>query len=103
MRLEQNIIAILETYFSGFKNELIEACAQRIMEQIVRQTNISQMKQIKTTDYCDICNHKGCDNCIVSDFDDYCVPSNYAPSSELNLSGYVISRPTVKKEDPSNE
>jgi len=38
-----------------------------------------QTKRIKTTDYCDICNHKGCDNCIANNLDDYCVPSGYAP------------------------
>ena len=42
MTLEQNITAILETYFSGFKDELIEACAKRIMEQIERQVDTPQ-------------------------------------------------------------
>ena len=42
MTLEQNITAILESYFSGFKDELIEACAQRIMEQIERQADTPQ-------------------------------------------------------------
>lgn len=40
-----------------------------------------QIKRIKTTDYCDICNHKGCDNCIANSLDDYCVPSSYAPKN----------------------
>ena len=39
----------------------------------------SQTEKIKTLDYCDICNHKGCDNCIANNLDDYCVPSGYAP------------------------
>jgi len=38
-----------------------------------------QTERIKTHDYCDICNHKGCDNCIANNLDDYCVPSGYAP------------------------
>ena len=42
MTLEQNITVILETYFSGFRDELIEACAQRIMEQIERQADTPQ-------------------------------------------------------------
>ena len=50
MTLEQNITAILESYFSGFKDELIEACAQRIMRQIERQSDTPQ------TD-CDTCRH----------------------------------------------
>ena len=51
MTLEQNITAILESYFSGFKDELIEACAQRIMEQIERQADTPQ------TDECEGCKH----------------------------------------------
>ena len=38
-----------------------------------------QTERIKTPDYCDICNHKECDNCIANSLDDYCVPSGYAP------------------------
>lgn len=38
-----------------------------------------QTDRIKTADYCDICNHKGCDNCTANSLDDYCVPSGYAP------------------------
>ena len=42
MTLEQNITAILESCFSGFKDELIESCAKRIMEQIERQADTPQ-------------------------------------------------------------
>lgn len=42
MTLKQNITSILECHFSGFKDELIEACAQRIMEQIERQADTPQ-------------------------------------------------------------
>ena len=44
-----------------------------------KQADTPQTERIKTTDYCDICNHKGCDNCIANNLDDYCVPSGYAP------------------------
>ena len=39
MTLEENIKAILDTYFCGFRAELIEACAKRIMEQIKGQAD----------------------------------------------------------------
>ena len=42
MTLEQNISAILESHFCGFKDELIKACAKRIMEQIERQADTPQ-------------------------------------------------------------
>lgn len=32
---------------------------------------------LKTTEYCNYCNHKGCENCIANNLDDYCVPSNF--------------------------
>lgn len=38
-----------------------------------------QTERMKTLDYCDICNHKRCDNCITNNLDDYCVPSGYTP------------------------
>lgn len=42
MTLKQNITSILECYFTGFKDEIIEACANRIMEQIERQNDTPQ-------------------------------------------------------------
>ena len=36
-----------------------------------------QTEPRKTADYCDICNHKGCENCVADSRDDYCVPSNF--------------------------
>ena len=45
----------------------------------MEQVDEPQTERIKTLDYCDICNHKGCDNCIANNLDDYCVPSGYAP------------------------
>ena len=41
-----------------------------------------QKERTKTLDYCDICNHKGCDNCIANNLDDYCVPSGYEPITQ---------------------
>jgi len=32
---------------------------------------------MKTTDYCDICNHESCENCVADNRNDYCVPSNF--------------------------
>ena len=41
-----------------------------------------QTERIKTHDYCDICNHKGCKNCTANSLDDYCVPSGYEPTTQ---------------------
>ena len=33
--------------------------------------------RLKTDEYCDTCNHEGCDNCVSDSTNPYCVPSNY--------------------------
>ena len=48
-------------------------------DMISRVADTPQTERIKTHDYCDICNHKGCDNCISNSLDEYCVPSGYEP------------------------
>ena len=62
MTLKQNITSILECYFTGFKDELIEACAKRIMEQIEGQADTSQTDIHGLTD-CDFCKGKNCEDC----------------------------------------
>lgn len=34
-------------------------------------------KPMETTDYCKICNHKGCETCTADNTNPYCVPSRY--------------------------
>ena len=33
--------------------------------------------RLKTDEYCDTCDHEGCDNCVSDATNPYCVPSNY--------------------------
>ena len=54
---------------------------EKIANALDRKTE-PQTERIKTLDYCDICNHKGCDNCIANNLDDYCVPSGYEPTTQ---------------------
>lgn len=63
MTLEQNITAILESYFSGFKDELIEACAQRIMRQIERQSDTPQTDEIGDCNSCEYLGDLRCGMC----------------------------------------
>ena len=58
------------------------------------EADTPQTERIKTPDYCDICNHKGCDNCIANNLDDYCVPSGYAPKDtpQTDCGGYDSRR-----------
>ena len=51
------------------------------------KSTISKMEQVdklQTKDYCDICNHKGCEYCISDSRNPYCIPSNYEPRMEGN-------------------
>ena len=57
-----------------------------------------QTERIKTHDYCDICNHKGCGNCIANSLDDYCVPSGYEPitKTETQNSNLTFEKRTMR-------
>lgn len=45
---------------------------------------IFESDELQTADYCDVCNHKGCDNCIADGSNPHCIPSNYEPRMERN-------------------
>ena len=70
---------ITDAYMRGW-NDALDA-VQNGKFHIAEQTE-PQTERIKTLDYCDICNHKGCDNCIANSLDDYCVPSGYEPTTQ---------------------
>ena len=70
---------ITDAYMRGW-NDALDA-VQNGKFHIAEQTE-PQTERIKTLDYCDICNHKGCDNCIANNLDDYCVPSGYEPITQ---------------------
>ena len=57
----------------------IKALHKDYQEPYCEIADAPQTERIKTHDYCDICNHKGCGTCIANNLDDYCVPSSYAP------------------------
>ena len=63
------------------EKDICISCFNRIKDEIEKpqQADTLQTERIKTHDYCDICNHNGCDNCISNNLDEYCVPSGYAP------------------------
>ena len=66
-------------FFEGYIKGIEVAFA--FAEELVK--NIGNCKdEPKTTDYCDACNHKGCDNCVADGSNPYCVPSQYEPKDE---------------------
>ena len=63
-----------------------------------------QTERMKTHDYCDICNHKGCGTCIANNLDDYCVPSNYEPTTQKetqnsNLTFEKVDTPQTERSE----
>lgn len=64
-----------EVTFNGDKSEWYLDAYKKFENQVIPE----QTERIKTPDYCDICNHNGCDNCVANNLDDYCVPSGYEP------------------------
>ena len=75
--LEKDKILLLANSIGKMAREL--QSIKRLLKEIA---DASQTERIKTLDYCDICNHKGCDNCIANNLDDYCVPSGYEPITQ---------------------
>ena len=61
---------ITDAYMRGW-NDALDA-VQNGKFHIAEQT-----EPMKTTDYCDICNHEGCENCVADSTNPYCIPSNY--------------------------
>ena len=52
------------------------------MEQVEDETKTQMKTQnsnltFKTLEYCDICDHKGCEECIANALDEHCMPSQF--------------------------
>ena len=88
---------ITDAYMRGW-NDALDA-VQNGKFHIAEQTE-PQTERIKTLDYCDICNHKGCDNCIANSLDDYCVPSGYEPTTQTETQN---SNLTFEKDECAKE
>ena len=76
----------ISIYRLGCKVDILQEFFDVIMRQledyVLGQKDTPQTERMKTHDYCDICNHKGCGTCIANNLDDYCVPSNYEPITQ---------------------
>ena len=78
MKIPKYIVIRLDT-----KNHGTTVTATDISDRCeVIEYEAEQTEPMKTTDYCDVCNHKGCDNCIADGSNPYCVPSQFEPKDE---------------------
>ena len=81
-------------------DEDLKRLADRCLEVISDSKTEPQTERIKTYDYCDICNHKRCENCIANSLDDYCVPSGYEPITKTETQN---SNLTFEKDECAKE
>ena len=56
------------------------------MEQVDKPTTQTETQNsnltFKTLEYCDICDHKGCKECIANALDEHCIPSQFKKQIE---------------------
>ena len=97
-QIAQNLAVIADVMMADRKTEnSSEKPNNSKVSEIPTGSTISKMEQVdwkdqmwteavedepQTTDYCDVCNHKGCDNCIADANNPYCVPSGYEPTTQ---------------------
>ena len=98
-QIAQNLAVIADVMMAERKDE--PNCSEKPNNSKVSEIPTGsepQTERIKTLDYCDICNHKGCDNCIANSLDDYCVPSGYEPitQTETQNSNLTFEKRTMR-------
>lgn len=83
----------------GYDGESVDVKLYRKVDQYKEWWLVTspQTERIKTPDYCDICNHNGCDNCIANSLDDYCVPSGYVPK-DISQTNSVIPKNALRSD-----
>ena len=76
--IRDNTKAMTEA-FSSIANTLADALELFIATKTETQnSNLT----FKTLEYCDICDHKGCEECIANALDEHCMPSQFKKQIE---------------------
>ena len=68
---DKNIVEKVEQFFCDVMDAKTEP--QRETKTETQNSNLT----FKTLEYCDICDHKGCEECIANALDDHCMPSQF--------------------------
>ena len=69
--------------FSSIASTLADALELYISTRTETQTETQNSNlTFKTLEYCDICDHKGCDECIANALDEHCMPSQFKKQIE---------------------
>ncbi len=75
--IRDNTKAMAEA-FSSIANTLADALELYISTRTETQTETQNSNlTFKTLEYCDICDHKGCEECIANALDEHCMPSQF--------------------------
>ena len=80
--IRDNTRAMAEA-FGRIADALAEALELYISTQTETQTETQNSNlTFKTLEYCDICDHKGCEECIANALDEHCMPSHFKKQIE---------------------
>ena len=80
--IRDNTRAMAEA-FSSIANTLADALELYISTRTETQTETQNSNlTFKTLEYCDICDHKGCEECIANALDEHCIPSQFKKKVE---------------------
>ena len=80
--IRDNTKAMAEA-FSRIANTLADALELYISTRTETQTETQNSNlTFKTLEYCDICDHKGCEECIANALDEHCMPSQFKKQIE---------------------
>lgn len=75
--IRDNTKAMAEA-FSSIASTLADALELYISTRTETQTETQNSNlTFKTLEYCDICDHKGCEECIANALDEHCMPSQF--------------------------
>ena len=79
------ILHLNDWWYSSFGYEETEEskAIKKVIDEVERYVEQDRKTEpMKSTDYCKICNHKGCETCAADGSNPYCVPSRYEPKKK---------------------
>ena len=81
-QIAQNLAVIADVMLADRKTEPTISKMEQVEEPKAQTETQNSNLTFKTLEYCDICDHKGCAECIANDLDEYCIPSQFKKQIE---------------------
>ena len=71
------------SFLEGLESKVLDKIRQADTPQTETQTKTQNSNlTFKTLEYCDICDHKGCEECVANALDEHCMPSQFKKQIE---------------------